>query len=94
MAVHVWRGVGKGDEFRMECITLDTLDKKDSSPSNSKWNIHNIPGSNTSIMEPLVLKTNFLEPFKSKHNVLIKMKCLPSNYYLNNVCNISALDSV
>ena len=36
MAVHVWRGVGKGDEFRMECITLDTLDKKDSSPSNSK----------------------------------------------------------
>ena len=28
MAVHIWRGVGKGDEFRMECITLDTLDKK------------------------------------------------------------------
>ena len=35
MAVHVRRGVGKGDEFRMECITLDNLDKKDSSHSNS-----------------------------------------------------------
>lgn len=28
--------MGKGDEFRMECMTLDTLDKKDSSYSNSK----------------------------------------------------------
>lgn len=33
--VHIWRGVGKGDEFRMEHITLDTVDKRDSSHSNS-----------------------------------------------------------
>lgn len=56
--------------------------------------MHNIPGSNASIMEPLVLKINLLEPLKSKHNVLIRRKCLPSNYYLNNVGNISTIVSV
>lgn len=45
-------------------------------------------------MEPLVLETNLLEPFKSKHNVLIKRKCLPSNYYLNTVGNTSTRGSV
>lgn len=83
----------KGDEFRMEHITLLIVDEINSSHSNSIRNMNNIPGSNASIMEPLVLKINLLESLESKHNVLIR-KCLLSNYYLNNVSNISTIGSV
>lgn len=76
-----------------EWNTLLIVDKINSSHSNSIRNMNNITGSNASIMEPLVLKINLLEPLKSKHNVLIR-KCLPSNYYLNNVSNISTIGSV
>lgn len=55
--------------------------------------MHNIPGSNASIMEPLVLKINLLEPLKSKHNVVIR-KCLLSNYYPNNVSNVPTIGSI
>lgn len=44
-------------------------------------------------MEPLLLKTNLLEPFKGKQNVLIKRICLLNNYYLNNVGNLSTMGS-